>query len=263
MKKLMLAVLCVNSLFLSGCATYFLRKECEKKNWYQYGYDLAMQGKRPSQDEYLLQCRKAEAEISESQLDVGFKAGMSNYCKPDVAWQTGKNGDDLNTDLCDQGMAKILRGKHAEGLKQFCQPDNGYNFGTSGKVYRKNCPQDLEKAFVKEYSRGRKKYLQAMVVEAQGKIADYDHKIQDRDRDIRNTTLQIATLPPPQQVVQRTVINGQIHESTQTQDPNESRRRQLRYDLDRANTDINQLRSQQNEAKNRMYEYQRELSTLD
>ncbi len=263
MKKVLLAILCLSPLLTQGCASYFLRKECEAKNWYQHGFDLAMKGTRPSNDDYLSSCRKAEAKIGEQQLDVGFKAGMANYCKPEVAWQTGKNGDALNMDLCDQGMARILKAKHLEGLRQYCTPESGFAVGTSGRVYRKNCPPDLEKEFVKEYSRGRKKYLQVMVVEAQGKVSDYDRRISDRDRDIHNLTFQIATLPQPQQVVQRTIVNGQISESVSTNDPYESRRRQLRYDLDSANNDIQSMRSQQTQAREKMYEYQRELATLD
>ena len=62
----------IGVLFFSSCANYFMRQQCEKYNWYQLGYDAAMRGERISNDEKVNACRKAEAEISESQLDVGF-----------------------------------------------------------------------------------------------------------------------------------------------------------------------------------------------
>lgn len=263
MKKLNLIFATTVVLLNAGCATYFLKKDCEAKNWYQHGFELAMKGQRPANDEFVVKCRKAEANISESQLDVGFKAGMANYCKPDVAWQTGKNGDPLNTELCDPGQARILNAKHLEGLRLFCQPDSAYGFGSSGKVYQKNCPADLEKGFLKEYGRGRKKYLQAMVIETQGKVADYDRQIADKDREGRDLQFQLATLPGPQQIVQRTYVNGALQEATTTNDPYANRRQQLRWDLDTNGRAITTLRSQQTETRNKMYEYQRELTTLD
>ena len=70
-------------LFLTSCANFFIRQECEKINWYQYGQDIAMRGDRVSNDDMVNKCRKAEAEMSESKLDQGFKAGMSRYCQPE------------------------------------------------------------------------------------------------------------------------------------------------------------------------------------
>ena len=92
-------LLAVSLLVLSSCSSYMIRKECEKLNWYQVGFDAAMRGDRISNDDSVSRCRKADAEMSESQLDVGFKAGMSKYCQPDTVFQTGKNGDLFNTDF--------------------------------------------------------------------------------------------------------------------------------------------------------------------
>ena len=43
--------LVISTLLLSSCASYFVRKDCEKKNWYQVGYDAALRGDRISNDE--------------------------------------------------------------------------------------------------------------------------------------------------------------------------------------------------------------------
>lgn len=248
----------------SGCASYFIRKECEQKNWHQHGYDLAMRGVRPANDEYLAKCRKAEAEIGEAQLDRGFKEGMSNYCRPEIARQTGKSGNPMNLDLCDPGQARLLTAKHLEGLKEFCQADNGYAVGASGRVYAKNCPADLETKFLPEYRRGRKKYLQAMVVETQGKAADLDRRIADKDRETRNLQFQIATLPPAQRIVQQNrAADGTYSLNESVTDPHEQRRRQLTWDLDRANNEIKSLQTEQGAVREKMYEYQRELTTLE
>lgn len=43
---------------------------------------------------------------------------------------------------------------HAEGLKIFCRPQNGYNVGVRGYRYSGVCPPHLEAAFVKSHSTG-------------------------------------------------------------------------------------------------------------
>ncbi|PWU17654.1 MAG: hypothetical protein C5B49_08415 [Bdellovibrio sp.] len=251
------------ALITAGCTTYFLRKDCESKNWHEYGFDLAMKGVRPSNDDYIGKCRKAEANISEAQLDNGFKEGMANYCRPDVVRQTGRRGENLNLDLCDPGQTRQLQQVHAQGLREFCQPDSGFTFGSTGKVYGKICPADLEAGFLKEYQRGRKKYLSAMVVESQQKVADLDHQLALNQQHINDLQFRLATLPPPQRVVQRTVAAGAVTENSTTEDTFSVQRQQIQFDLDRARNESSAMQNEQAGFRNKMYEYQRELTTLE
>lgn len=254
-------ILC--ALGFSGCASYFLRKNCESKNWYQHGYDLAMRGQRINSDDFVLQCRKAEAEISESQLDTGFKAGMANYCKPDVVFQTGRNGEVLNFDFCEPGQAKILRARHAEGVKLYCEPQNAFQVGSSGKAYTKICSQDQEKAFLPEFQRGRKRFLQAKINETQNRISDLDRRIIEEDRETRNLQMQLAIIPPPQEVINRTVTPTGITEQKETRDPYADKRNQVTNNLRIQESQVRELQGQHQQIKEELYGYQRELQTLD
>lgn len=260
-KNILLIAMSFHLAALAGCTSYFVRKDCEKNNWSEYGYSLAMKGVRPANDPYLDRCRKAETEINEAQLDRGFKEGMANYCRPEVAKQTGKNGDTLNMDLCDPGQARILLAKHMEGLREYCLATNGYSIGASGKVYGKNCPADLEKAFLKEYQRGRKKWLAAMVAESQNKLVDLDHDIMNKNNQIHNLQFEIATIPLPPQQFQRNV-DGSVTNIPMT-DPNQNRRQNLNWELSAANSEITNLQKQQSDERAKMYEYQRELNTIE
>lgn len=251
------------ALLLAGCASYFKRKECEAKNWYQYGYDLAMKGQRVSNDNFVAECRKAEAEFSEAELDRGFKAGMSNYCKPEVVLQTGRAGEPINLDLCDPGQARVLRARHADGVRAFCDAKNGYNVGASGRAYNKICPAELEKGFLPEYNRGRKKYLGAMVQETQGKVADLDRRVNEKDREMRNLQTQLALIPPPQTVVNRTVTPAGMVEKKETSDPYEQRRESVTQNLRRAEGEVRELQSQQQALRDELYKYSRELQTIE
>ena len=47
------------------------------------------------------------------------------------------------------------RAGREEGLREFCQPRNGYNLGARGGQYAGVCPADLEPAFAEAYDQGR------------------------------------------------------------------------------------------------------------
>ena len=80
-RKNTLALMLISIFILAGCSNYFVRKGCEKVNWFQHAYNVAMTGVRLDQDSRLKQCEKAETEINSAELDRGFKTGMQNYCK--------------------------------------------------------------------------------------------------------------------------------------------------------------------------------------
>ena len=182
-------------LFLSSCSSYMIRKECEKLNWYQVGYDAAMRGDRISNDDQVSRCRKADAEMSESQLDVGFKAGMSKYCQPDTVFQTGKNGDLFNTDFCDSSQASLLRAKHDKGILAYCQASNGINAGTSGRKYKNVCSAEQESSFLPQYKQGRKRYLNGMIRNLESKISETERDLTRLQNQKRSLDTQISLMP--------------------------------------------------------------------
>jgi hypothetical protein len=150
---------------LAGCASYFKRKDCEKTNWYQHGYDVAMAGQRLDADDFLKQCQKVEAQISFTDADTGFKAGMAKYCTSDNVFNVGKAGKPFSYDMCDGENEKKMRARYTEGLRVFCVPDNGYHFGAGGGVYQDVCPKEMEAAWLVQYRKGRKTYLTNMIAE--------------------------------------------------------------------------------------------------
>ena len=82
MSKMMSLLIVLLTMQMFGCASYFKRKECEKINWFDHGQSVAMRGDRLNADKAVNECRKVEADISETQLDLGFKSGMQKYCDP-------------------------------------------------------------------------------------------------------------------------------------------------------------------------------------
>lgn len=256
--------LAVAALSLTSCASWLMRQECKKINWYQHGYDAAMAGRRLTGDEMIGKCRDADFDLPEQELDVGFKAGMANYCKPDIVFTTGKNGDFFNTDLCDPGQARVLSAKHAEGVKAYCAKDNGFNAGSSGKKYKNICPPELEKAWLPEYKRGRKSYLGARVSNAEKQLAAIDARISGYERERMNLSYQRNMLPPAREIRERVYnpTSGSYTDQARLEDPSENRRRQLDGEIGSLNSRIDSANSEKEAVRKQIADDRMELATL-
>jgi len=240
-------ILVLSSLLsMTSCASYFLKKQCEEINWYQHGQDIAMRGERVSNDDMVMQCRKVEAEMSESKLDQGFKAGMSRYCQPDTAFQTGKSGETLNLDLCDPGQLGTLKKRHAEGIYAYCK--DGLGAGLSGKKYKNVCSADLEKTFMPPYRQGRKKYLSALVQNNETKLRELNVELDRLTYEKRISDGRLSVLP---------------YVKAGDQDPYADERRRLNDRTWQLNSEISQKTSNKTRLDKENDEYRKELASLD
>lgn len=230
----------------ASCTSYLIRKDCEKLNWYQVGFDAAMRGERIANDAKINACRKAEADISESQLDLGFKAGMGRYCDIEQVYQIGKVGDNFNTEFCDPGQISRLKQRHREGVLIYCQ--NGSVAGLSGKKYQQVCPENLEKTFLPEYRKGRKKYLQGVLANDQEKMVAIDNEIKSLQSQKWMVDGNLASLPvvPPAD-----------------NDPYFSHRQQLRDQSWQLSSKINEKNIEKNKLQQTIDQNKQETITLD
>lgn len=238
---------------LCSCASYMKRKSCESTDWYQHGYDIAMKGTYVTGDNLVEECKKVDANINESQLDQGFKAGRDNYCKPEIAYQTGKKGDFLSAEMCDPNMKMILISKHTEGVKTYCSVENGYDAGASGKKYNQICPAEMEKKWMPEYKRGRKKYLSVKADETQIKINDVRSKVAElqRERSMAQSGLFSTPSPPP-------AISGQPYN-----DPYQTQRESYQSQVSSLNSQIASEEAKREKLQKEMLDYKSEAETLN
>lgn len=191
MKRILMAVVALN---LVACASYFKRKECESTNWFDHGKSVALRGEWLASDKLVSECRKVEAEIQESQLDQGFKNGMQRYCTPDNSYKTGKEGSMFSRDLCDGPEINVLLQNYRRGVTDYCAKTNGQNAGASGKKYQNICPKELEPAFLVEYRKGRKKYVQAMITSREDEVRDIDSKLTSKRHQMGYTQVRLNGL---------------------------------------------------------------------
>jgi hypothetical protein len=128
------------TLLLGGCASSSLSKdECRTVDWRTIGYEDGVAG------------RSAE------QIGRHRQACAEHGVTPDLdAYRAGR----------------------AEGLREFCQPRNGYRAGASGQAYYDSCPPELAPAFVAAYDEGRELYVR------ERRVADADAAIASRRYEI-------------------------------------------------------------------------------
>lgn len=257
----------VTVLLLSSCASYFLRKDCEKENWFQYGQNVAMQGRRLSGDDRVKKCEAAGADVNGAELSRGFKAGMANYCMPETVFQTGKKGEFFNVEMCDGEQPRFLQKRHAEGVKEFCAKTNGYAAGSSGKKYNNICPKELEMTFIPEFNRGRKAYLKATIDNNENRIIEIDGNVRSIDSERMMLMTQMSAMGDGK-IITRELKFDPITRATReevkvVEDPETIRRRDnLRYDLDRKQREIESKRAEQEQLRKVNRELKTELATL-
>ena len=152
------------TMIVSGCAS-MSSEECVASDWRSVGYE---DGSRGYTSDRIGNYRKACA-----------KHGVT----PDLdAYQAGR----------------------VEGLKEFCQPQRGFNVGASGGRYNGVCPSHLEPDFLDAYRTGARLHtLRSNVNSATYQINAKERELDNLDRTVRNKQ---ATLIADETTVQDRVL---------------------------------------------------------
>lgn len=229
---------------LSGCASYFLRKDCNKTNWFSHGQKVAMKGKRLDSDDFVKSCQKVEADVNWAQLDSGFKSGMSDYCKPQSAYGVGKRGEQYNYDMCSSSGGGKLRAAHDKGLTAYCKPDNAYRVGAQGKIYGNVCVEKDEESFLKRYHAGRKVFLTTQIENKENEIKALDRKILEGERERKDLRYRLSRVRAPRaRGIRR--ASAKKEELSPAEKEAERRRESLSNDIRRVDRQIKASRSKQ------------------
>jgi predicted SnoaL-like aldol condensation-catalyzing enzyme len=125
---------------LGGCASKMSKEECRTVDWRTVGYEDGVAGQ------------------------PGDRIGQH---RRDCA----EHGVTPNLDA-------YLAGR-AAGLREYCQPHNGYRAGVNGYTYFDVCPAELAPEFVKAYEDGRALYVREQ------RVRDTDAAIEYRRQEIR------------------------------------------------------------------------------
>ena len=188
------------TLVVAGCLSSTLSKdECRTVDWRTIGYEDGVAGRSGEQ---IGRHRKACAEY-------GITPGLDAY-----------------------------RAGRAEGLREFCQPNNGYRAGASGQIYYDSCPSELAPAFLAAYENGRELYLR-------------ERRVSDADSAIAARRYEIARL-------EDSLVKGgfRVVEETATAE----QRTQALLDAKQAGERIGRLKAEISQLEKDRARYQRELN---
>jgi hypothetical protein len=258
---LLLLGLLISSLV--SCSSYFKRKDCEAKNWYQHAYDLALRGLRVSNDSSFQECKKVEAEFSEAQVDLGFKAGMAQYCTSEQAFLTGKKGQVFNLEFCDSNTLKMLVGRHREGVNAYCTKENAFSVGAAGESYTKICNQTQEMVFIPEFRRGRKKFLESSIQDRQMRMSTLTDTMIQKRQLRQNLDIQLLNLPKPQKVLtQVSTAQGLVTEE-KISDPWSAQRQQLSNESQETSNELSKLGTEHTQLTDELSKLRIELGALN
>jgi hypothetical protein len=140
-------LLALSTLLLGACAAKMSKDECRTVDWRTVGYEDGVAG-RPG--DRIGEHRRACAEY-------GVTPDLNAY----------------------------LAGRTA-GLREYCQPHNGYRAGANGYTYFDTCPADLAEAFEIAYDEGRALYVR------ERRVKDTEEQIENRHREIRRLEDRVA-----------------------------------------------------------------------
>ena len=133
-------LLALSTLLLGACAAKMSKDECRTVDWRTVGYEDGVAG-RPA-----------------DQVGLHRQACAEYGVRPDLdAYLAGR----------------------AAGLREYCQPYNGYRAGASGAEYYDSCPPELAPGFEEAYQSGRELYVR------ERRVADADAAIAARRAEIR------------------------------------------------------------------------------
>jgi hypothetical protein len=140
-------LIALSTLLLGACAAKMSKDECRTVDWRTVGYEDGVAGQPGDR---IGQHRRACAEY-------GVTPDLNAY----------------------------LAGRTA-GLREYCQPHNGYRAGANGYTYFDTCPADLAEAFEIAYDEGRALYVR------ERRVTDTEEQIEDKRREIRRLEDRVA-----------------------------------------------------------------------
>lgn len=252
---------------LSGCASFWTRKGCEKTNWFLHGQEIAMRGERVTADTFVQNCERVDANIDHAALSQGFKRGRQNYCEPETVFQIGKKGEFFSIDLCDGDNVRTLKDQHNKGVLEYCSKSNGYSAGATGKSYNNICPKGLENEFKSEFNRGRKAYLTSMVAQTESEIADLESQASALESKRARLQMELVAVGDANQLVRERKhdpITNTWHETTTVQaDPaRENRRNSIQGQISSTSSELERVFKRRQQLRQKIRELTAEALRL-
>jgi len=184
--------LVLSTLLLSGCAV-MSAEDCEVADWGEIGFQHGQSGVLANTGKlapYIKACAKA------------------NISPDQEAYELGR----------------------AAGARVYCEPQNGFVVGRSGKHYNNICDSDLEEAFLIEYELGRELFTyEDAVREVEDRITHLENDRESIQDDIADMRVHIKDEATPE--TERRDLKEDIYRLKQDLDNIENELDRLAYRL--------------------------------
>ena len=176
--------LVLSSLLLSGCAV-MSAEDCEVADWGEIGFQHGKSGVLANTGKltpYIKACAKANITPDQEVYELG----------------------------------------RAAGARVYCEPQNGFVLGRSGKFYNNICDPDLEEAFLNEYDLGRELFT-----------------YEDAVREVED---QITHLQNDRESIQDDIADKRAYIKDET--TLDSERKELKEDIYRLKQDVDNIENE-------------------
>lgn len=194
-----LVVFAIGAVLLTGCAGGLSKDECLYADWRAIGYEDGARGAPASA-------------VSSHRQACAKKAGVT----PD--------------------MAAYLAGRDS-GLRDYCQPSNGFSVGANGGRYYGVCTGPGEGAFVTAYQSGNQLFtLESDVARSRNALAAAEARLEQIRHDIDHA--EVALISPTTPHAERVDILADLKNLNDEKKRIKSSLRPLAIDHDRAQEEL-------------------------
>lgn len=163
---------------------------------------------------------------------AGYEDGVAGYSGDRIAQHRkacGKHGVTPDLDAYQAGRE--------QGLREFCQPENGYRLGVRGAGLASSCPADLKADFQNSYDQGYELYsLRSRVANAANALEASHRELAQSERDLVAVSALILT--PTVDNVTRAQALLDAKDLAERQGQLKARIRQLEADRDAFQRDL-------------------------
>lgn len=155
---------------------------------------------------------------------VGFEDGARGYSSDQVArYRKACSKHGVAPDL------QAYQAGRAKGLVEFCQPDNGFNVGASGRRYNGVCGSDVAPEFLDAYRDGRQLHdLQSRVNGTNSQIYAKERQLKATKKKLLSKEAELISDGIPTQ--DRVIILAEVRDLSEQRGQLESEIDRLLYD---------------------------------
>ena len=117
-----------------------------------------------------------------------------------------------------------------DGVRQYCQPTNGFSAGEAGRTFPNVCPDDLQDAYYAAYQEGRRLYTAKTEIDALNRqIGQKEHRIKQLAAEIADAEAEL--IADETTALQRVRLLDRTKELAAEQGELEAEIQQLRVDV--------------------------------